>query len=610
VLSRVLGIGMPKVLIVSSATFVIVFLFSIYSFATYFKIDVWDFQDRVSYYSYFNSYLISPIIDHLIISLFSALWLASSLKHSTRFAIATIYGITAFVLALWNQELLLAIIAIISMPTIILLLILNLVSSKKFLISDRNLVINYFAIIGIGTGLLSLLISLEPLYFPDNELTELRSIAYEIFLIFSGLSPILLITLILSLPVKIIIDGCITAMQKTKIRFFNSMTLSSRDIQGRTRLLFLILFVIFADLMVIIPHQDVINKTNTDVGVDTHYYVDEIKALRNSTSTDELFHKIFVDIQHGDRAFTLLFFFTITKIVHSNNFSLVFDYVPILLGPLLVLAVYFLTRELTSNDIASLLSAFITAISFHTLVGIYAGSYANWLALVVGYLSIVFVLRSLKKTNKLNVIVFLVLINITLFTHIYTWSILSLVIGIFLLVLLKTKYYERRTIIILLLVLLSSVFIDMMRTLVTGVYSGLGYDISPPTGSIVELGPEQFSMRWRTLVDSTLSYLGSIFGNVMIYALGLYWLIRSKIKNLSTIFIITFLSIGIIPLFLGNWIVQARVFYDIPFQIPAAIALTYLYQRRSGSLIVIAVCIWLITMSIRAVSNFYLIAPN
>jgi hypothetical protein len=30
------------------------------------------------------------------------------------------------------------------------------------------------------------------------------------------------------------------------------------------------------------------------------------------------------------------------------------------------------------------------AVSIHTLVGIYAGFYANWLALIVGYISLVF----------------------------------------------------------------------------------------------------------------------------------------------------------------------------------------------------------------------------
>ena len=567
-------------------------------------------QDRVSYYSYFATYVISQDVDHLLICLATAVWLLLSLKHRVKFVIATIYGIISLVSALFGWGVFLDILTLLSLPIIIILIIINSLISKKFLISNRNLVINYLAIVGIGTGLLSLIISLQPFYPPDNEIIFLRSIAYEIFLIFIGLSPILLILLILGLPVKMITDALIRSIQKVNNRFIDCFALTKTKIKLPKKVILILFFMILSSTMVILPHQSVTNKDNKDVGVDTHFYVEEIGALMNTTSVNELLYQTFVIIQHGDRPFTLFFFLMVAEIMPSDDLSYVFDNIPIILGPALVLAVYFLTRQLTSNDIASLLSAFITSISFQTLVGIYAGSYANWLALIVGYLSVVFVLRSLERTNKLNVGLFLILLIILFFTHIYTWSILTIVIGVFLLVLLKTKYYERKNIIILLIVLSSSVFLDVIRTTMTGGFSGLAYDISPPFGSIVRLGPEQFSTRWTTITDTTLSYLGSLFGNPIIYALGLYWLIRSKLKEVPNIFILTFLSIGSVPLFFGNWFVQARVFYDIPFQIPAAIALTYLYQRRNGALILIAVSIWLVVMSIRSVLNFYFISPT
>lgn len=608
-LGTVLGKDTSIVLIAASAAFVVVSFFYIYSLATYSKIDVWDMQDRVSYTSFFETYVINKTVDHLIIMLTTAIWFGLSLKHKVRFVIATIYGIMVLILALFNLEAVLDVIVILSLPIISILLIINMLLPNKLLISDRNLVISYFSIIGIGFSLLSLIISLQGLYFPAVDLTELPSIAYEIFLISTGLSPVLLILLVFSAPVKIIIDESIASIRRYNKKFINSMVLPASRTRIPKKIFFLSLFIILSATMVIIPHQSAINKDNKDVGVDTHYYVEEIAILMNSTSVDDLFNRAFVTIQNGDRPFTLLFFLMVAKFTPAGNLSYIFDNIPIVLGPSLVLVSFFLTRQLTSNDTASLLSAFLTAISFHTLVGIYAGSYANWFALIVGYLSIVFVLRSLKETSRFNVLLFLVLINTALFTHIYTWSILALVIGIFLLVLLKMKYYERRNVLVLLIALLSSVFIDILRTMLTGAYSGIGYDISPPFGSIVQLGPEQFSTRWSTIIDTTLSYLGSLFGNSIIYALGLYYLIRSKLRETSMIFILTFLSIGIIPLFLGNWFVQARVFYDIPFQIPAAIALTYLSQRRNGSLILIAVSIWLVALSIRAVANFYFIPP-
>jgi hypothetical protein len=75
----------------------------------------------------------------------------------------------------------------------------------------------------------------------------------------------------------------------------------------------------------------------------------------------------------------------------------------------------------------------------------------------------------------------------------------------------------------------------------------------------------------------------------------------------TTIFLIIFLSTGIIPLFVGSWGIQARVFYDVPFEIPAAIALYYI-SRRSGSILVpLAGCTWLVAVSLFTVMNYYLI---
>ena len=607
--ARVLGQGKPRISILLSAILTVYSFFYIYSLASYFGLTIWVLVDRVSYYGPFEQFVISKNVDHLIIACATLLWLILSIRSKIKFTIATVYGITTIIAALFSQYTLLEIAVILSIPIIITLLLINTFTSKKFLISDRNLVINYLAIIGIATGIVAIISSLGPLYLGSNGSILIRNFANEIYLIFSSFSPILLFLLILSFPVKLVTDGIIKSIPTVR-NGINNIVLSTHTMKPLTKLLLLLLFMSLAAGMVIIPHLKVINIDNKDVGVDTHYYIEWTGILLNSTNVGEFVNQAFVIIQHGDRPFVLLFLFMISQIIPSDNLSYVFEHVPIILGPALILVVYFLTRELTSNDPASLLSAFVTAVSFHTLIGIYAGSYANWIALIVGYLSIIFLLRSLKETNKLNCGLFFMFLVTLLFTHIYTWSILILVMGIFLLVLLKLNYYERKKIILLLIVLSSSLLIDVGRMIITGAYSGISYDISPPFGSDLKLGPEQFVTRWSSLIDTTQNFYGSIFGNSIIYGLGLYWLLRSRLKDLSTIFLVTFLSIGIIPLFLGNWSVQTRVFYDISFQIPAGIALTYIYKKSNGPMILVPICIWLVAMSIVTVSNFYFVSPS
>jgi hypothetical protein len=177
--------------------------------------------------------------------------------------------------------------------------------------------------------------------------------------------------------------------------------------------------------------------------------------------------------------------------------------------------------------------------------------------------------------------------------------------GLFLAIMLAYNYYSKKSIILLLLVVLSSVVIDTARIAVTGNPGGIERDIY--TAREGGVGLEQYMIRWSNLVDIIQIGFAGLFSNFIIIILGLYWLFRASLSEPSNIFLLIFLSIGIIPLFIGNWVIQTRVLYDIPFQIPAAIALTYVKKQTNGTMILLPICIWLISVSIKAVSNFYLI---
>ena len=259
------------------------------------------------------------------------------------------------------------------------------------------------------------------------------------------------------------------------------------------------------------------------------------------------------------------------------------EYLPLILGPALVLVIYWLTRELTSNETMSLLAAFLTsATSFHILIGIYAGFYANWIAVIFGFLSSVFLFRYLKKAEKRNFFIFFALIILLELSHVYAWTMFALAMGIFLGIALVFKYYPKKRVILLLLVLLSSVIIDVTRSTVPESAAG-GIERGVNMVQAGHLGIDQFVKWWDSLVLATQHKLGSIYyTNFILLVLGLYWLLRSNLQIPSNMFIGIFMSLGIIPLFFGDWVVQSRVFYNFPFQIPAAIALTYISRHKNA----------------------------
>ena len=78
---------------------------------------------------------------------------------------------------------------------------------------------------------------------------------------------------------------------------------------------------------------------------------------------------------------------------------------------------------------------------------------------------------------------------------------------------------------------------------------------------------------------------------------------RSDFNSMRDVFIGVFFSIALVPLLFGNDLIQSRVLYNIPFQIPAAIGLMYFFNRPYGKLIVLAICIAIFAMAIKSASN-------
>jgi hypothetical protein len=370
----------------------------------------------------------------------------------------------------------------------------------------------------------------------------------------------------------------------------------------------LVLIVFLSLVLAVIPHLPSVNKDSQPVGVDTPYYVTWISALEGSQDAGDFFNQAFVIQNQGQRPLSLLFIYALDQIPGTDLFFVI-EYLPLILGPALALTFYFLTRELTSNDLTAVLAAFITVVSFHTLIGIYAGFYANWIALVVGNLSFMFLFRFLKKGGTFNLFVFGLLTLTTLLSHVYTWSILAIAAGVFLAIeMVRSRKVStiRSNTALLLGVLVFSVAVDTGRAYAAGTSGGIESDLNLAQNLV---GPDQFALRWNNLSYTTTTFVGGLFANFIILSLGLFWLARTGIADRTSIFLMVFLSVGILPFLFGEWVIQTRVFYDLPFQIPAAIALTHITSIRK-SLKLIPILIWLVVMAIMAVSNFYFVEPE
>jgi hypothetical protein len=210
-IARVLGQGTSHLSIISSAILALISLFYIYTVGSYFNVNIYILQNRVTYYQFFDMYIFGRYIDHIIIACGIALWFVLSIRGKARFTASIVYGGLTLIAVLANLNSFLDIIAVMSIPIVLSFLIYNKLACKKkkkiLTVSYANLTVNYIAIIGIGIGIISIIVTSAPSLFSimvsSNPSTPLRNYTYEIFLLFSSFSPILVLLLINSFPVKL-----------------------------------------------------------------------------------------------------------------------------------------------------------------------------------------------------------------------------------------------------------------------------------------------------------------------------------------------------------------------------------------------------------------------
>ncbi len=579
--------------ILSAITLFIMSFFFIFWIGTFFQVDIFPFENRSTYFTTFNFYIFEKYVDSIIITLLTTLWLSLSLRGRKRFASTISYGSITTIALFTNSSPLLDVAVLISIPLISSFFLYHFFI-KKIIQIQTNMLLTFFSSSILCIAISGLIISVISIS-SSNELSGgIRNHAVDIFYLFSSFSPVFIFFLLTGSFIKLL---TFNGFRKIKTRL--QYQIKSHNITRKNKLLFLFLFMLLSIFVALVPHQSFINNDNELVGEDTVDYVRRLSNLQlngegNSGYLD------FVVKNFGDRPLTLVLFSSVITIFPETPYHAI-DNLPLILSPLLVLTVFFLSREITSNDSIALLASFLTAISFQPLIGIYGGLYANWLALIFGYSSFVFLFRFLKNPKCTNYLFFTILFFSMMLTHVHTWTLLALFIGIFLIASLRLKMFKKKRIALIFLIIVASIAFDSGKSLFTDSPSGIVRDVNITKNDVNYLN--LFSI-WSNLSQTSLVYAGGVFGNFLILSLCIYWLLRSNLRETPNLFIAIFLSIGILPILFGGEVIQSRVLYNISFQIPAAIALVYLSNLHKGSLLVFSIALWILVMSIHIATNF------
>src|SRR5581483_101987 len=112
-------------------------------------------------------------------------------------------------------------------------------------------------------------------------------------------------------------------------------------------------------------------------------------------------------------------------------------------------------------------------------------------------------------------------------------------------------------------------------------------------------------------------YLGGFLANSVLMGMALIWAFKADYKNHFNAVILASTFIFSAFFFLGDEVIQSRIFYNIPLFIPSAILLSNFMtgkyisglDSRTRTMIVVLVFLFLGNYALRSLANFVLVEP-
>jgi hypothetical protein len=423
-------------------------------------------------------------------------------------------------------------------------------------------------------------------YFPDKGLKFVRVNA-AIFAVLAPFSPTLLILLLYIWPVRLAIslDNKFSMRLKS---YFNYLTrpllrlvppgsLGSTAGLAMTRhpRFLLLLAVASASLVGLIPYRSTLNPSMLPVGVDAHFYIDYVnQMLERSPSAAISYAMGFA--WDGSRPLLLvpMYLIATTGLVSVTQ---TFEALPAILGPVLALSTFIFVREGYKNEKFAGVASLFSVLSFNTTVGMWAGFYANWLALSETYLFLT-VFLEFSRTASASRFTMLTLLSVAiLLTHPWTWAIVLAVTTLFVL----TALREERNVMLakaLVVLLAFNIFLDFAKSQIFG-----GRIVSQDSAAILSgAGLLSSSGLWQNVITTLFVFYDGLLGNAILLGLPLITMLVLKFRNRFERLLTLWVALGSIPFLVVTSPLQTRILYDMPLPTMTALAMLLL-TRHMGN---------------------------
>ncbi len=317
------------------------------------------------------------------------------------------------------------------------------------------------------------------------------------------------------------------------------------------------------------PYLPSVNPHNWSVGVDFPDYVKDAKIVEGDVSRA-------FNVSGGSRPLIYIFIYGFQKLFRLSAIDAV-RYIPVILNPLLVFSVYFLSMEIFNDSWVASWSAFFTASGTQISVGMFSYFLANMLALSIVSLSLGLLFRATRLKNVVCLLLASAIGCLMVFTHPWTfdqyYAPALIMAG---LVLYKARMsggdYKNSVMIVLYLA-----SIGLAEVLKIRIFHGLGA-ISASSVVVIRI-PGLVELIKTNMIIFRLFYGGLMPAFILLglALLGFYFL---RWQSVPEIYFSVFMVVTSIIFLIGDMITMNRLIYNIPIGLFAAHGFTWISRRK------------------------------
>lgn len=357
----------------------------------------------------------------------------------------------------------------------------------------------------------------------------------------------------------------------------NTEQVAKSEILGRRfSVLVLACSVALTSFIALYPYLPSVNPDAKLVGIDIPHYERWVGWIEESKGINVVPYAF---ARVPDRPLGILLMFGLRNVTGSS-LQTVLKFTPLILGPCLILTMFYFVFEATKNWILSSLTALISAFSYHVTLGMLGAFFSNWMALVGVYFFSGFLIRAMRlRSWRWSFLAASTLILVS-FTHAYTWGMLIGVLGVYALSLIllvvrgKAVQWQFK---VVGAIVAGNIAVDVVRNWLLG-SPGLARETLRVAGSTLAL--EFLGQFWANLTGNLHSVMGGFFMNpilLFLFLLGAF-LVCLRNKPVDQYLFFWLIPSSVLLLF-ANWVTHLRILYNLPVTVFAAFGLDYVRRR-------------------------------